>query len=62
MLLLVLKGLSYWSLTFVCLTTFSVGELRTAIKEGFMTEADVHAEIGEVYFMIMMMMMILAVE
>jgi len=25
-----------------------VGELRTAIKEGFMTEEDVHAEIGEV--------------
>lgn len=25
-----------------------VGELRTAIKEGLMTEADVHAELGEV--------------
>lgn len=25
-----------------------VGELRTAVKEGIMTEADVHAEIGEV--------------
>lgn len=42
------------------LTTISEGELRTAIKEGFMTEADVHAEIGEVYFMMMMTLALLS--
>ena len=57
-----IKGIAYWSLTFVCLTTFSVGELRTAIKEGSMTEADVHAEIGEVYLMMMMMILALLSE
>lgn len=42
------------------LTTISVGELRTAIKEGFMSEADVHAEIGEVYFMMIMILALLS--